>query len=218
MSKLRILLADDHAILLEGLALLINAQPDMTVVAQATDGEEAVRLVHQTKPDVAVLDVSMPGVGGADAAAQIRAECPSVRVVALTRHAEQAYVHRLLEAGATGYVVKKTAADVLIKAIRMVAEGALYVDPALGEGVLQRTFATGRSSKTPHSSEPLTEREQQVLRAVAWGRTAKEIAAELHISIKTVEYYKTGASQKLALHTRADIVRYAVSQGWLSEN
>ena len=138
MSKLQILLADDHAMLREGLAVLINAQPDMEVVAQASNGREAVRLARSLTPEVAVLDVSMPDVSGSTAAEQILAESPKTRVIALTRHNECAYVRRLLQAGATGYVVKKSAADDLINAIRVVAQGGTYVEPGLASALLQR--------------------------------------------------------------------------------
>src|SRR4051812_39141386 len=132
MNKIRVLLADDHAILRDGLALLINKQPEMEVVAQAGTASEAVQLAQSSEPDVAVIDVSMPEGGGASATEQIRAACPHVKVLALTRHSDAAYVRRLLHAGATGYVLKKSAADTLINAIRIVAEGGMYVEPTLG--------------------------------------------------------------------------------------
>ena len=216
--RLRILLADDHAILREGLAMLIGGQSDMSVVAQASNGKEAVRLARDLLPDVAVLDVSMPEMGGAEATEEIRASCPATRVLALTRHADPAYVRRLLQAGAAGYVIKKSAADALISAIRTVAEGGTYVEPALGGAILQRAFSPVPPGAPPHATADLSVREEEVLRAIAWGRSHKEIAAELGLSIKTVESYKAAAIDKLALRTRADIVRYALSRGWLSED
>jgi DNA-binding NarL/FixJ family response regulator len=218
MAKLRILLADDHAVLREGLAMLINAQPDMEVVAQASNGREAVRLAKETAIDLAVLDISMPDLGGAQAAQQIRECCAHTRVLALTRHTETGYLRRLLEAGATGYVLKRSAADALIGAIRAVSQGRTYVEPSLAGAVLARAIATGSSKETRQARESLTLREEEVLRAIAWGRSNKEIAAELGISIKTVESYKAGAIEKLDLRTRGDIVRYAVARGWLSED
>lgn len=216
MTKLRILLADDHAMLREGLVVFINDQPDMEVVAQAADGREAVRMAEELEPDVAVLDVSMPEMGGAEAAEAIRACCPQVRVLALTRHADPAYVRRLLQAGAAGYVLKKAAADALINAIRVVAAGDTYVEPQLAGAVLQTAF--GRSHSRAAGAPPqLTGREEEVVRSIAWGRTNKEIAAELGLSIKTVESYKAAALEKLHLRNRADIVRYAVTRGWLSD-
>jgi DNA-binding NarL/FixJ family response regulator len=216
--KLRVLLADDHAMLREGLAMLINGQADMEMVAEACDGAEALQLAKETKPDVAVLDISMPVLGGAEAAERIRAVCPRTRVVALTRHADQAYVRRLLHAGADGYVLKKSAGESLINAIRVVAQGGTYVEPALAGSLLQRAFGSARSGIDARENGPLSEREEEVVRAIAWGRSNKEIAAELGLSIKTVESYKAGALDKLALRSRADIVRYAMGRGWLTED
>lgn len=215
-SKLRVLLADDHAILREGLVMLIGGQDDMAVIAQAENGRDAVRLAREEQPDVAVLDVSMPELGGAEAAEAIRKDCPDVRVLALTRHADQAYVRRLLQAGASGYVLKKGAADALINAIRVVAKGGTYVEPQLAGALLQRTFGRTPAEAAGESTPMLSAREEEVLRSIAWGRSNKEIAAELGLSIKTVESYKAVALEKLQLRNRSDIVRYAVSRGWLS--
>lgn len=215
-SKLRVLLADDHAILREGLVMLIGGQDDMAVIAQAENGRDAVRLAREEHPDVAVLDVSMPELGGAEAAEAIRKDCPDVRVLALTRHADQAYVRRLLQAGASGYVLKKGAADALINAIRVVAKGGTYVEPQLAGALLQRTFGRTPAEAAGESTPMLSAREEEVLRSIAWGRSNKEIAAELGLSIKTVESYKAVALEKLQLRNRSDIVRYAVSRGWLS--
>ena len=217
-GALRILLADDHAMLREGLAMLIAGQADMAVVAQASDGVDAVRLAFELRPDVAVLDLSMPGMGGAEATEQIRQACPETRVLALTRHADPAYLRRALQAGAAGYVLKKSATDTLISAIRTVAGGGSYVEPALAGTLLKSTFARLPPGREPVRQSTLTAREEQVLRSVAWGLSNKEIAGELGISIKTVESYKSAAVEKLELASRADIVRYAVARGWLSED
>lgn len=218
MSKLQILLADDHAILREGLAVLINRQSDMEVVAQASDGAEAMRRARELSIDVAVLDVSMPGMGGAEATQQIRDSCPDTRVLALTRHADTGYVRRLLQAGANGYVLKKSAAEALISAIRVVAQGGTYLEPSLASAVLGRALGGGGANQEREARDFLTLREEEVLRAIAWGKSNKEIAGELAISVKTVESYKATALEKLELHSRSDIVRYAVGRGWLSED
>jgi two-component system response regulator NreC len=218
MTKLRVLVADDHAVLREGLAALINGQSDMEVVAQASNGADAVRLAKEITVDVAVLDVSMPGVGGAEAAQQIRDCCGNTRVLALTRHADTGYLRRLLQAGANGYVLKKSAADALINAIRIVAQGGTYVEPSLAGALLGRAFGASPATEAQLARDFLTLREEEVIRAIAWGRSNKEIAAELDLSIKTVESYKASATEKLDLRSRADIVRYAVSRGWLSED
>jgi DNA-binding NarL/FixJ family response regulator len=216
MSKLRVLLADDHAILREGLAMLINAQEDMEVIAQAASGRDAARLALEQQPDVAVLDVSMPGGGGAEATASIRRDAPGVRVLALTRHGDQGYLRSLLAAGAAGYVLKKSAAEALIHAIRVVAEGGTYVEPSLAAGLVERALGRGGSERGGAQREVLTPREEEVLRGMAWGRSNKEIAAQLGISVKTVESYKASATVKLRLRSRTDILRYALAHGWIS--
>jgi DNA-binding NarL/FixJ family response regulator len=216
--KKRILLADDHEILRQGLAMLIDGQPDMEVVAQAANGAEAVLLAKSSRPDVAVLDISMPLLGGAEAAEEIRASCPGVRMLALTRHMDPAYLRRLLQAGASGYVLKRSAADTLITAIRAVAEGGTYVEPQLSGPLVQSAFGAPRRGAKREGAEPLSSREEEVLRAIAWGRSNKEIASDLALSIKTVESYKAGACDKLKLRNRNDIVRYAVTRGWLAED
>ena len=209
--KLRILLADDHEVLREGLALLINAQPDMAVVAQAGSGREALQLAKRTNPDVAVLDVSMPNMGGAEAAREIRTCCPNTRVLALTRHADQSYLRNLFSAGAVGYVLKQSAADTLVQAIHTVVQGGTYIEPSLAGGIVERALG-GRSG-----TATLSEREQEVLRAIAWGRSNKSIAAELGLSVKTVESYKATATHKLKLRSRTEILRYALARGWLTQ-
>ncbi len=218
MAKLRILLADDHVIVRDGLAVLIDAQPDMEVVAQAGTGREALRLTMEKTPQVAILDISMSDMGGAEAAEKILEHCPSVRVLALTRHADQAYLRRMLQAGAAGYVLKKSAADTLINAIRIIAPGGTYIEPGLAGPLLQRTFSHPVTARKTQAREVLSAREEEVLQAIAWGRSNKEIAAALSLSIKTVESYKAAAIEKLHLRTRADIVRYAVTRGWLAED
>ena len=219
MSKLRIVLADDHGVLRDGLTLLINAQQDMEVVACARGGREAVQLAEQCSPHVIVLDISMPDLGGAEAAEQIRQRCPDVRILALTRYADQGYLRRLLNAGASGYVLKRTAGNVLVDAIRVVAEGGSYVDPTLAAGLIARmTTATSAGRGTPGRAGELTERETQVLRLIAWGQSNKEIAAQLGISVKTVEFYKAAALEKLQLRSRTDILRHALASNWLNED
>jgi DNA-binding NarL/FixJ family response regulator len=219
MSQLRVLVADDHAVLREGLTLLIQSQPDMEVVAQARGGREATQLASRHQPDVVVLDVSMPDLDGAAAAEQIRAECPQSHVLALTRHADQGYLRRMLRAGVSGYVLKKTAADALLDAIRTVSQGGTYIDPTLVGALVARVVSTPEASEeaTRRRAE-LTEREEQVLRLIAWGPSNKEVAAKLGISVKTVESYKATALDKLRLRSRTDILRYALTRKWLSED
>ena len=218
MGSLRVLVADDHAVLREGLALLISAQPDMDVVGLARGGREATQLAGRHRPDVVVLDVSMPDLDGAEAAEQIRAQCPGARILALTRHADQGYLRRMLRAGAQGYVLKKTAGDALIDAIRTVSQGGTYIDPSLVGGLVARAMAAPEVGEPVRRRADLTEREEQVLRLIAWGQSNKEVAAKLGISVKTVESYKATALEKLQLRSRTDILRFALAQKWLSDD
>lgn len=218
MTKLRILLADDHAMVREGLAMLIAAEPDMEVVAQARGGREALQLSQLNQPDVAVLDVSMPDLGGAEVAEQIQQSCPDVQIVALTRHTETGYLHRMWRAGASGYVLKRTAANALINALRTVAGGGTYIDPSFSGRLADSAIGRSEASARPVAAGVLSERETQVLKAIAWGRSNKEIAAQLGLSVKTVESYKATAQGKLKLRSRTDILRYALANEWLTED
>ena len=219
MTKLRILLADDHGVLRDGLRLLIDAQLDMQVVACARGGREAVQLAAQFEPQLVVLDVSMPDLGGAEVAEQIRERCPGVRILALTRYADQGYLRRLLDAGASGYVLKRTAGGALIDAIRVVAEGGSYIDPTLAGHLVARVArAADVGNGVPRGNGVLAERETQVLRLIAWGQSNKEIAAQLGLSVKTIESYKATALDKLQLRSRTDILRYALANNWLNED
>jgi DNA-binding NarL/FixJ family response regulator len=218
MTKLRIFLADDHAVLRAGLKLLIEAQANMEVVGEAGSGQEAVRQTQACQPDIIVMDISMPNLGGTEATEQIKQTCPAVRVLALTRHGDQGYLRRLLRAGASGYILKKTAADELIHALRIVAAGGTYLDPSLTEALVENFVRRPALTDGDHPRDKLTGRELEVLRGVAWGQSNKEIAAELGIGVKTIEYHKANAAEKLHLHSRTDILRYALAQGWLQED
>jgi DNA-binding NarL/FixJ family response regulator len=214
MSKLGVFLADDHAVVLEGLKSLVNAQADMEVVGAAGDGEAACAQVPQLRPDVVVLDISMPGLSGARAAERLHQECPQVKVLALTIHEDKGYLRQLLEAGASGYVLKRAAAEELIRAIRTVAAGGVYLDPALA-GKVVRGFVRKQPGNEVAEEAELSDREVAVVRLIASGYSNKEIAGQLAISVKTVETYKARSLEKLGLHSRADLVRHALQQGWL---
>jgi two-component system, NarL family, response regulator NreC len=216
MKKLRILLADDHDTVREGLKLIVNLQPDMLVVAEAQDGDAAVAMAVECEPDVVVMDVSMPGVNGLVATETLRSRCPQVRVLTLTRHADDGYLHELLRAGASGYVLKQSRSAEMLHAIRAVAAGGTYLDPMIARRVL-RPPARGAHPAARHIESPLSAREEEVLRLVAWGYSNKEIAAQLDLSVKTIETHKSNASVKLGLHTRIEIVRHALLKGWLRD-
>jgi len=212
-ARIRIIIADDHLLLRQGLQVLIETEPDMVVVGQAESGESIVRLTVAEQPDVVVMDVSMPGGDGIGATARILRDCPTVRVVGLSRHSDPGYARRLFEAGAVGYVVKKTSVVELVKAIRVVFAGGIYVDTVMKPLLKDRPFGVA-NVRQPGA---LTDRETDVLRQIARGLSNKEIALDLKISVKTVEYHKARCSAKLHLSSRADIVKYAISQRWLEE-
>ena len=215
MGKLRVFLVDDHPVVRAGLRGLINAQPDMEVVGEAADGEAAARAALQLRPDVVVMDVSMPGIGGAEATERIRGESPAVKVLALTAHEDRGYLQLLLRAGASGYVLKRAAAADLVRAIRAVAAGETYIDPAVA-GQLLPVAARSPAAGVPGAGAELSDREEEVLRLIARGHPVKQIAASLDVGVRTVETYKARAMEKLGLRTRADVVRYAAHRGWLT--
>ncbi|MDX1933111.1 MAG: response regulator transcription factor [Capsulimonadales bacterium] len=215
-EKIRVLLADDHAMIREGLSTLLNAQPDMEVVGEVSDGRMAVEKARQSRPDIIVMDVTMPRMSGATATAEIRQHLPDVRVLALTMHEDRSYLHELLKAGATGYVIKRSAANDLIRAIRTIAAGGVYLDPTMA-GKVVSGFVGKEPTYGGASVNGLSEREEAVLRQIAHGYSNKEIAAQLSLSVKTVETYKARSTEKLGLNSRVDIVRYARDRGWLEE-
>lgn len=210
----RVLIADDHAIVRDGLRALIESHDGLTVVGEASTGQEAWQRACELAPDVLVLDLSMPETSGIDAASRIAADCPGVRVIALTMHEERGYVSQLLRAGAAGYVLKRTASADLVQAIRTVAGGGSYVDPSLAAALLSDQLTAGRPADVENLAD-VSAREREVLRLVALGHTNKEIAAALEISVKTVETHKANAMAKLGFRSRAALVRFAIQQGWL---
>lgn len=212
-APLRILLADDHVTVRHGLKLLIEAQPDMKVISEASDGKAAMQNTLALKPDVVVMDISMPGMNGLAATRALKQKQPNVIIVTLTRHGDDAYVQELLRAGVAGYVLKQSAPNELIQAIRAAAGGGQYIDSTLTARMTERLL--GRADKTAKPLGELTDRESGVLRQIASGYSNKEIANQLELSVKTVEAHKANAMRKLGLRGRIDIVKYAVLQGWL---
>ncbi len=215
-TPIRSVLADDHVAVRQGLKLLIDAQPDMQVVAEASDGNSAIEHAHTLKPEVVVMDISMPGVNGLVATRTLRAQVPDTAIVILTRHGDDAYLQELLRAGAAGYVLKQSHADQLLQAVRAVAAGGQYLDSTLTPRVT--AGFVGRKSKGPNQAgAALTDRESEVLRLIASGYSNKEIAVQLDLSVKTVEVHKANSMRKLGLNGRIDIVRYAILQDWLHD-
>jgi len=217
MSKLRIFLVDDHAAICEGLRLLINMQPGMEVIGQAGDGRTALQKIRESNPDMVLMDISLPELNGAQALTRLKQTNPDIRVLVLTRHNDQAYLQQMLEAGASGYVTKRAPPEELILAIRTIGTGGTYIERTMADHIVGSYISAQKPDNLPLNAK-LTEREKQVVRLIAWGYSNKEIAAQLHVSVKTVEYYKTRSMEKLNYVSRTDIVRYALQQGWLQEN
>jgi len=216
-KKSRIVLADDHPIVLGGLRNLIQAEPDLELVGEASSGFAALKIIREQTPDVAVVDISMPELNGILVSRRLAEEMPSVKVLVLTLHEDRAYLRQALDAGVKGYVLKRSAAENLIQAIRAVIVGGLYVDPAIANFVFDASSKRAHRKKDGGTGLPLTDREGEVLRHVALGFTNKEIARKLNVGIKSIETYRLRGSEKLGLKTRAELIRYASAQGWLAD-
>jgi two-component system response regulator NreC len=214
-APLRILLADDHVTMRHGLKLLIDSQPGMRVIAEASDGEAAVRQAVELSPDVVVMDISMPGMNGLVATRTLKRQQPRIAIVTLTRHGDDAYFQELLRAGVSAYVLKQSAPAELLQAIRAAAAGHHYLDSSLMERVTAGFLGRADGRRESRAAAALSEREAMVLRLIASGYSNKEIAAQMSLSVKTVEAHKANAMRKLDLRGRIDIVKYAVLQGWL---
>ncbi len=215
MNKLSIFLADDHAMLREGLKRLIDSEADMEVVGEAGTGSEAVERIEALQPGVAVVDISMPELGGLEVVRRTRAQLPRIKILVLTVHEDRGYSRELLEAGASGYVLKRATAGELIEAIRQVASGKVYVDPRISDALISSLFE--RHAEFVPGETALSERERMVLRMIAQGYSNREIGVRLGLSVKTIETYKARSMEKLRLQGRVDIVRYAQKAGWLNE-
>ena len=217
-TRIRVMLADDHAAVREALAVLVNSQPDMAVIAQAGNGDEAVERARETRPDVVVLDISMPAMSGLEVTTVLRDALPATRILMLTRHGEYHHVQELLRAGATGYVLKQSSSQELLQAIRVVARGKSFLDPLVAGQITQHYAAAPET--LPHGvlREELSPRELEVLRLLARGYANREIAAELEISVKTVDAHKANGMSKLGMSSRIELVRFAILQGWLRES
>lgn len=216
-KRIRVMIADDHAILRAGLRMLVNAQADMEVVSEAPDGEKAVESARETQPDVALLDLTMPGGGGMKALQEMARDCRKTQVLVLTMHDDPAYLRSALAAGAAGYLLKRALDAELIAAIRAVYRGGMFVDPRLAEILVRGALAKSRAkagSKRPVNI--LSQRELQVLGLVAQGYTSQEIAKLLYVGVKTIETYRSRFAGKLGLRTRSDVVRFAVQMGLLT--
>ncbi len=214
-GRIRLVLADDHPIFLDGLRALLELEADFEIVGEAATGTAALRIVAETEPDIAVLDVSMPELNGIALSRRLATEHPGVRTLVLTLHEDRAYLNQALQAGARGYVLKRSASATLVHAIRAVMTGGTYVDPAIAGRIFDSQPVRVRHALTAAPS--LTAREFEVLKFTAAGLTNKEIARRLDVGVKSIETFKARAVDKLGFKNRADIVRYAIAQGWLAD-
>jgi two-component system, NarL family, response regulator NreC len=216
-ALLRVVLVEDHATVREGLRLLIDHQPDMTVVAEASNGDDAVHLAQRDDIDLVIMDLSMPGSSGLLAARALRDSRPALKVVVLTRHADQTYLQELLRAGVSGYVLKQSPHSELLHAIRAAAAGGQHIDSALTRH-LAAPFLDSSLHKRQTGPPAVTEREMTVLRLSAQGYSNKEIAQRLDVVVKTVEVHKANGMRKLRLNGRIELLQFAVLQGWLGDS
>jgi DNA-binding NarL/FixJ family response regulator len=213
MSKIRVLLADDHAVVREGVKALLNLADDMEVVGEAADGREAIERAIELEPDVAVMDIAMPGLGGLEATLEIRKRCPRTRILILSQYDDREYVRRFLKLGVSGYVLKKSAGADLTGAIRSVFRGGLVLDPDVAREAMREHDGTAEGGGGGDPYDSLTDREKQVLKLVAEGRSNKEVADVLGISVKTAMSHRERVMEKLDVHSRTELIRFAIRQG-----
>lgn len=215
MNKTRVVLADDHPIVLDGLRNLVRAEQDFELVGEAASGLAALKIIREQQPDIAVLDISMPELNGILLCRRLTAEMPALRVLILSLHEDRAYVNQAMEAGARGYILKRSAVENLVHGIRAVAVGGTYLDPAIAGRPLYGKRPHAKPTSSKGAAPSLTDREAAVLKMAALGFTNKEIASRLDVGVKSVETYKARGLEKVGLRTRAELVRYASAEGWL---
>jgi len=213
MPPITIVLADDHTLVREGIRSLLEGQSDIAVVGEASDGREAVALARALRPDIVIMDIAMPGLGGIEATRQIRRELPSVRVVILSMYDNEEYITQVFQAGATGYVLKRAAATDLVTCLRVVHQGDVFLHPTIASRVIKDYLHRLNSTDADHPEEQLTPREREVLQLMAEGRQNAEIAKVLNVSVKTVETHKAHILEKLQTHDREKLLAYAMRLG-----
>jgi DNA-binding NarL/FixJ family response regulator len=211
MARIRVLIVDDHAILREGIRALLSLYPDIEVVGEAEDGLQAISLTRQLGPDIVLTDIAMPGLGGLEATVEIRKQSPNSRVVILTQHDDSEYIFPILKAGASGYVLKKAVGTELVAAIRAVYRGESFLYPSVATAVIEGYLSRGDDAES--SYDRLSDREKQVLKLIAEGHTNKEIAEMLSLSVKTVLAHRANLMEKLDIHNRTELVKYAIRKG-----
>ncbi len=213
MAKIRVLIADDHALVREGVRMILALHEDIEVVGEAANGSEAIEQVDKLSPDVVLMDIAMPGLGGLEAMLEIRQLKPETRVLVLTQYDNTEYIYRFLKSGAAGYVLKKAAGNDLVAAIRAVYQGKSFVDPSIADKVIKGFLERPDVKEDEIVYESLSDREKQVLKLIAEGYTAQQIADILHLSIKTIMTHRTNLMDKLGFHNRAELIKYAIRKG-----
>lgn len=214
-APIRIILADDHQIVRQGLRILLEAEPDMEVVAEADNGRKVLRMAQELTPDIIIMDLSMPELNGIEATRQILAEVPGIRIIALSMHSDSLFVLNMIRAGASGYLLKDCALEELVKAIRAVVNNKTYLSPGVSDIVI-RDFVTGWQTTTSSAFSVLSAREREVLQLMAEGKTTNQIADGLCVSVKTVEAHRKQVMNKLGIHSVAELTKYAIRQGLTS--
>lgn len=213
MTKIRVLICDDHAILRDGIKLLLNSQLDMEVVGEAIDGREAVEQARALQPDMILMDIAMPGLNGLEATKQIRRDVPDARVLVLTMYENDEYVSRMLEAGVLGYVLKKAAGTELVNAIRSIHQGEAFLYPSITKRLVEDYLRRVETGQERDSFGGLTDREREVLQLVAEGHVNREIAEILNISVRTAQNHRAHIMEKLGIHDRGELIKYAIQKG-----
>ncbi len=216
MSTIRVLIADDHTVVREGLRALLTAQPDIEVVGEARDGEEAVSETEKLQPDIVLMDITMPGMNGLEATSHIKQQSPEVKILVLTMHESDDYFFRILEAGASGYFIKGGSSSELISAVRAVWRGDVFIYPTMAKRLLQDYLQRVKAGQDAESYDGLTSRQREILKLIAEGCTNQEIAERLFLSVATVQTHRANIMAKLGLHNRTELVKYAIRHGFIT--
>ena len=213
MSKIKVMIADDHALVREGISAILGRYDNITVVGEASNGKEAIDKVDKLKPDVILMDIAMPGLGGLEATVEIKKKNPDIKILVLTQYEDKEYISRFLKVGVSGYMLKKAVGSELLSAINAISKGELYLHSSITSEVVAGFLSGTGSIELEEPYEKLTDREKQILKLIAEGSSHKEIAALLDISVKTVIAHQTNISEKLDLHSKAELMKFAIRQG-----
>ncbi len=213
MSKIKVMIADDHALVREGISAILGRYDNITVVGEASNGKEAIDKVDKLKPDVILMDIAMPGLGGLEATVEIKKKNPDIKILVLTQYEDKEYISRFLKVGVSGYMLKKAVGSELLSAINAISKGELYLHSSITSEVVAGFLSGTGSIELEEPYEKLTDREKQILKLIAEGNSHKEIAALLDISAKTVIAHQTNISEKLDLHSKAELMKFAIRQG-----